>query len=134
MNHFLAISDLSSGEVQDLLKQSIAASRSLATELSPPVLNEAGLAAALEQAGWDVVLSDCSMPGFSGLEALNLVRAADETEARQLGEDALRDLDPELMRKTTIRTVRPASEDEIEFWKCHQDMLARERDQQTDNS
>ncbi|MBW3541355.1 MAG: response regulator [Planctomycetes bacterium] len=36
------------GEVQDLLKQSIAASRSLATELSPPVLNEAGLAAALE--------------------------------------------------------------------------------------
>jgi CheY-like chemotaxis protein/anti-sigma regulatory factor (Ser/Thr protein kinase) len=35
-------------EVKDLLEQSIAASRSLATELSPPVLNEAGLGAALE--------------------------------------------------------------------------------------
>ena len=35
-------------EVKDLLEQSIAASRSLATELSPPVLNDSGLTAALE--------------------------------------------------------------------------------------
>lgn len=35
-------------EVDDLLDQSIAASRSLAIDLSPPVLNEAGLPAALE--------------------------------------------------------------------------------------
>lgn len=60
-----------------------------------------------------------------------LVQAADETEARQLGEAALRDLDPELMQKTTVRTVRLATEDEIEFWKWHQDMLG---DQPTENS
>ncbi len=60
-----------------------------------------------------------------------LVQAADETEARQLGEAAHRDLDPELMQKTTIRTVRLATEDEIEFWKWHQDLLG---DQQTENS
>jgi DNA-binding NarL/FixJ family response regulator len=35
-------------EVKDLLEQSIAASRSLATELSPPVLNDSGLTPALE--------------------------------------------------------------------------------------
>ena len=62
-----------------------------------------------------------------------LVEAADETEAHQLGETALRELDPELMQKTTVRTVRPATEDEIEFWKWHQDLLARER-QPTDIS
>lgn len=32
------------------------------------------LASALEQARWDIVLSDYSMPAFSGLEALNVVR------------------------------------------------------------
>lgn len=42
-----------SEEVQRLLSESILASRSLTTELSPPVLNEAGLKAGLEWlAGW----------------------------------------------------------------------------------
>jgi hypothetical protein len=59
-----------------------------------------------------------------------LVKAADETEAHQLGETALQELYPELMQKTTVRTVRLADDDEIELWKWHQDMLAREREQQ----
>ena len=62
-----------------------------------------------------------------------LVEAVDESEAHQLGEAALQELDPELMQKTTVRTVKLATEDEIEFWKWHQDLLARER-QQTENS
>ena len=63
-----------------------------------------------------------------------LVEAADETEARQLGEAALRGLFPELMQKATVRSVVLATDDEIEFWKWHQDMLARDRDQQNENS
>ena len=63
-----------------------------------------------------------------------LVEAADETEARQLGETALRDLFPDLMQKTTVRSVTLATDDEIKFWKWHEDMLARDRDQQNENS
>ena len=63
-----------------------------------------------------------------------LVEATNETEARRLGETALRDLFPDLMQKTTVRSVALATDDEIEFWKWHHDMLARDRDQQNENS
>ena len=33
-----------------------------------------GMNAALDKAGWDIVLSDFVMPGFSGLQAIELVR------------------------------------------------------------
>jgi hypothetical protein len=62
-----------------------------------------------------------------------LVEAADETEARTLGETALRNLFPELMQKTTIRSVTLATAEDIELCQWHQDFLARERDQQQGN-
>src|SRR5271167_3863547 len=37
----------------------------------------AGLRAALERGGWDLVVSDHSMPGFNGLDALRIVRERD---------------------------------------------------------
>src|SRR3569833_1044204 len=36
----------------------------------------AALKASLDQEPWDIVLSDHSMPGFSGTEALTIVRAS----------------------------------------------------------
>ena len=39
------------------------------------VENAAGLEAALDRATWDIIIGDNSMPGFSGTEALSLVRA-----------------------------------------------------------
>jgi hypothetical protein len=62
-----------------------------------------------------------------------LVEANDETEARTLGEVALGELFPELMRKALIRSVTLATAEDIELWKWHQDFLARERDQQSGN-
>jgi PAS domain S-box-containing protein len=38
------------------------------------VVSEAQMAAALDRGGWDVVLSDYSMPGFSGAAALQFLR------------------------------------------------------------
>ncbi|HET9405222.1 MAG TPA: response regulator [Burkholderiales bacterium] len=35
----------------------------------------AGMRAALDAGGWDIVLSDFSLPGFSGMEALEIVRS-----------------------------------------------------------
>lgn len=42
--------------------------------ISERVSNEAEMEAALNRGGWDVVLSDYSMPGFSGAAALRLLR------------------------------------------------------------
>ena len=62
-----------------------------------------------------------------------LVEAADETEARTLGETGLRELFPDLMAKTMVRSVTLATDEDIELWRWHQDFLARERDQQQGN-
>ena len=47
-----------------------------------------------------------------------LVEATDETEPRELGEAALRELYPRHWQKRPleIRTVNPATKDDIEFW------------------
>ncbi len=42
---------------------------------SQRVDSAASLNAALDSGDWDLILSDHSMPGFSGLEALEIVRA-----------------------------------------------------------
>lgn len=47
--------------------------------LSRRVDNAADMAAALDADSWDVVLSDYHMPGFTGLDALRLLRARDTT-------------------------------------------------------
>lgn len=53
-----------------------------------------------------------------------LVDAADETDARELGRAALIELTGNAT--PNIRTLRPATDDEIDFWRWHQETLARE--------
>jgi len=53
-----------------------------------------------------------------------LVEAENEADARRRGHDSLRELDPG--RAINIRTVRPATADEIEFDRQHRMALADE--------
>lgn len=65
-----------------------------------------------------------------------LVEAKNEAEARRKGEPALRSLYADLREKLghdvpiEIRTVRPATKNEIELWQWHQEMVARHSDDQ----
>jgi len=54
-----------------------------------------------------------------------LVEAEDETQARQLGTEGIAKLGRNL--PIIIRTIRPATSDEIEFDRWHQEALACER-------
>lgn len=62
-----------------------------------------------------------------------LVDANDETHARELGQVALHELYADLRAKLgrdmpiNIQTIRPASEDEIQLWRWHHEMVAREQ-------
>ncbi len=65
-----------------------------------------------------------------------LVDAADETAARVAGHAALHDLYADLRERLgrdvpiEIRTIRPATTDEIDMMKWHNQMLAREAEWQ----
>jgi PAS domain S-box-containing protein len=68
------------GDVDDLLTEAIKASRSLTAELSPPILHEAGLAAALEwlarwmKENYDLIVSvNADMRANPGQEALSVL-------------------------------------------------------------
>ena len=62
-----------------------------------------------------------------------LVDAESENEARRLGQPALYDLYADVRERLgkdvpiEIRTVRPATDDEIDLWKWHHEMVAREQ-------
>lgn len=62
-----------------------------------------------------------------------LVDADDETQARELGHAALHDLYADLRERLgrdvpiDIRTVRPATDDEIALMRWHHEMLASEK-------
>jgi len=62
-----------------------------------------------------------------------LVDAESESEARRLGQPALFDLYADVRERLgkdvpiEIRTVRPATDDEIDLWKWHHEMVAREQ-------
>ena len=62
-----------------------------------------------------------------------LVDAEDEEHARELGSVALYDLYADLREKLgrdvpiTIHTVREATQDEIDLWTWHHEMLAKEK-------
>ncbi len=66
-----------------------------------------------------------------------LVDAADEDQARELGQVALHELYADLRiklgREVTINilTIRPASNDEIQLWRWHHEMVAREQAMQS---
>jgi len=68
-----------------------------------------------------------------------LVEAADETAARAAGRAALYDLYADICEKfnheipINIRTVRPATSEEIELWRWHHEMVGRERDHGNSN-
>ncbi len=53
-----------------------------------------------------------------------LVEAGNEADARELGRAALVEITGNAA--PTIRTIRPATDDEVEFWRWHQEMLGRE--------
>jgi len=61
-----------------------------------------------------------------------LVDAENEAAARELGHAALHELYSDLRQRRgkqvpiEIRTIRPATTDEIDLWKWHQQMLAKE--------
>lgn len=61
-----------------------------------------------------------------------LVDAENNTAARELGRAALHELYADLRQRwgkeapIEIRTIRPATTDEIDIWKWHQQMLAKE--------
>lgn len=63
-----------------------------------------------------------------------LVDAQNEQAARELAAPALYDLYADLRKQLgrevpiKILTVRPATDDEIELWNWHHEMLAREAD------
>lgn len=62
-----------------------------------------------------------------------LVDAETESEARRLGQPALYDMYADVRERLgkdvpiEIRTVRPATDDEIDLWKWHHEMVAREK-------
>jgi len=64
-----------------------------------------------------------------------LVDAREETEARTLGQPALHDLYADLHERfgrdipIEIKTVRPATEAEIDLWQFHERMLREGADQ-----
>jgi hypothetical protein len=61
-----------------------------------------------------------------------LVDAEHEAAARELGHTALHELYADLRQRwgkevpIEIRTIRPATTDEIDLWNWHQQMLAKE--------
>ncbi len=63
-----------------------------------------------------------------------LVDAENEAAARELGHAALHELYADLRERwgkevpIEIRTIRPATTDEIDMWKWHQQMLAKENE------
>ena len=86
------------------------------------VETEAGVRAALDQGPWDVVISDFSMPRFSGTDALKLLREGDlETPfifvSGTIGEDvaveAMRAGAQDYVTKGNLRRLAPAIEREL---------------------
>jgi hypothetical protein len=65
------------------------------------------------------------------LGAYVLVDAENEVEARELGQPALEERYAEVRKgrpdaPVVIRTVRPASDDEIQLWQWHQEAMSGE--------
>lgn len=83
------------------------------------VADEAGLRAALAQGPWDIVLSDYNVPGFSGLKALDIVRALPDAPpfilvSGEIGEDvavaAMRNGAADYLLKANLNRLAPAVE------------------------
>lgn len=95
-------------------------------------------AEALSQ-GWDVVLSDYHLPGFSGLEALQMLRDSALLlpfilVSGQIGEDtaveAMRNGASDYLLKANLARLAPAVEHAIRANEMHRDRLAADREVQ----
>lgn len=95
--------------------------------------SEAGYLAALEQRDWDVVLSDFNLPGFSGLVALDLLKATGRDVpfilvSGEIGEDvaveAMRNGASDYLLKNNLTRLVPALLHAVE---AHETRRARER-------
>jgi signal transduction histidine kinase len=98
--------------------------------------------AALDQ-HWDVVLSDYNLPGFTGVEALQLLRARSPGEgpplpfilvSGQIGEDtaveAMRNGASDYLLKNNLARLAPAVEHAIAAGETHRARLAADRELQ----
>lgn len=83
------------------------------------VEDEPGFRAALAQGGWDIVLSDYNVPGFSGLKALDIVRELPQAPpfilvSGEIGEDvavaAMRNGAADYLLKANLARLAPAIE------------------------
>jgi signal transduction histidine kinase len=90
--------------------------------ISERVDTERGLAAALDAGGWDIILSDYAMPEFTGLRALELVRARQLDlpfiiVSGTIGEDAavraMRNGANDFVLKQSLARLSPAIEREL---------------------
>jgi diguanylate cyclase (GGDEF)-like protein/PAS domain S-box-containing protein len=84
--------------------------------------NEPDLRAALQQPGWQVVVSDYAMPGFSGLKALQILRELDRdlpfilvsgTVGEEIAVDAMRQGANDYIMKDNLTRLIPAIEREL---------------------
>ena len=86
---------------------------------------------------WDAIVSDFNLPGFSGLEALRLVRARDPIVpfilvSGEIGEDvavaAMRDGASDYLLKNRLARLAPALEHAIDAARTHAAKLASDRE------
>jgi diguanylate cyclase (GGDEF)-like protein/PAS domain S-box-containing protein len=92
--------------------------------------NELDLRAALQQPGWQVVVSDYAMPGFSGLKALQILREQDRdtpfilvsgTVGEEIAVDAMRKGANDYIMKDNLTRLVPAIERELREWRERRD-------------
>jgi PAS domain S-box-containing protein len=105
--------------------------------------NEPDLQAALQQSGWQVVVSDYAMPGFSGLEALQLLRRqhphlpfilVSGTVGEEIAVEAMRKGANDYIMKDNLTRLVPAIERELRESRerfdrqCAEEALYQERE------
>ncbi|HMQ72018.1 MAG TPA: histidine kinase [Rubrivivax sp.] len=103
------------------------------------VQTRAGFEAALVDGGWDLVLSDYNLPGFSGIEALQIVRARDAElpfvlVSGEIGEDtavdAMRHGASDYLLKQNLARLAPAVEHAIAAAEARRARAASDRELQ----
>lgn len=101
------------------------------------VETEAEFRQALARSEWDVVLSDFNLPGFSGLQALEIVRAAGQMlpfilVSGEIGEDtavaAMRNGASDYLLKNNLARLAPAVEHAIEASRERRARLAADQE------
>ncbi len=77
------------------------------------VMDAESLASSIDEGGWDLILSDYSMPSFDGMKALEIVRKFD-------GEIPFLVVSGLLDKETTVNLLNAGANDCLEKEKMHQ--------------